>query len=93
MGREAPLEPIRPAPGTAPSGGALSRLSEASASRRSASVESTENLGRERTESLDPSLEALRMIRDSLNYSNTGDHHTFFVMGASVRRRSFFAEK
>lgn len=32
---------------------------------------------------LDPSLEALRLIRDSLNYHSTGDHHTFFILGAS----------
>ena len=34
-------------------------------------------------DSLNPSLEALRMIRDSLNYQSTEDHYTFFVMGAS----------
>lgn len=77
MGREPPVEPVRPmrpAPGT--TGTALSRVSENA--RRSMSMESNE------PESLDPSLEALRMIRDSLNYNSTGDHHTFFVMGASV---------
>lgn len=82
MGREGPVEPVRsmrPAPGT----GALSRLNETAAARRSMSVESTSN----ELESLDPSLEALRMIRDSLNYNSIGDHHTFFVMGASVSRR------
>ena len=36
------------------------------------------------TPDFDPSLEALRLIRESLNYTTTEDHHVVFIMGASV---------
>ena len=40
-------------------------------------------------ESVDPSIEALRLIRDSLNY-RPGDYNTVFIMGASVSLIFFF---
>ena len=79
MGREPQIMPVRPSP----TSGVLSRMAEETSGgllRRSSSI----SLSKSSLESLNPSLEALRMIRDSLNYNNTGDHHTFFVMGASV---------
>lgn len=68
----------------------LSRVSE----EHGSIVEFTGNLSRKSSEeyslsemstvaSLDPSIEVLRLIRESLSYAS-GDHNTFFIMGASV---------